>query len=104
MPDERDPLDTLRALADWNGQTVGATARDLADAAGEDLDAADRAALLTEVQLDLDRYRADGLVSLSRNPINSLFYGVTEQGFLALRDADGTPVPVEAFDFPEEDE
>lgn len=91
-----DDLATLRALVEWTGQTVGATARDLADAAGRDVD---------DVQLDLDRYRHDGLVDVAISPLHSAFYTPSFEGEKLLAHHDGVTLTPEAdpgFDFPDE--
>lgn len=80
-----DELDTLRALAAWNGQTLGATAHDLAEHLGRSVD---------DVLSDLDRYRHGGLVNYGAAPVtHSLFYTVSRDGELELAERDGTPVP-----------
>lgn len=75
----RDVLDTLRNLRDVARDTVGMTARQLADFELRGID---------DVLADLGKLRHDGLVAAERDPMGSEWWALTEDGERHLADVD----------------
>jgi DNA-binding transcriptional ArsR family regulator len=69
-----DTLCTLRALRDAN-EPDGSRASELAAAIGRSID---------DTQLDLDRYRRDGLVVTERDAIGTVWYSLSASGHAIL--------------------